>query len=281
MRAPPPTRSSAPSACSSSSSGDSARAVRGSAADRARPARRADQSRPGLRAAGQGRSRARRAAPRADGRSVAGAAAASTWAGVPGVPVAASVKFALLLIDRGAVADAIGILERRQGDEPAVLRGVVQPGERLRPQPRTGARARGVRRRAGGHARRAAGLASGGRDRRAAGAAGAGAVLLDSREAGRPGRSRRPPRLRPRLLDDGPARGRGAGAREGGAAASGRPVAPIHAGRRRRSASGSSTPRSGSSSRWCAARPEDPRAPVRARRRPLHARDTSTTPRST
>jgi len=38
-------------------------------------------------------------------------AAASTWAGVPGVPVAASVKFALLLIDRGAVADAIGVLE--------------------------------------------------------------------------------------------------------------------------------------------------------------------------
>jgi tetratricopeptide (TPR) repeat protein len=45
-------------------------------------------------------------------------AAASTWAGVPGVPVAASVKFALLLVDRGAVADAIGILERLQAAGP-------------------------------------------------------------------------------------------------------------------------------------------------------------------
>ena len=45
-------------------------------------------------------------------------AAASTWAGVPDVPVAASVKFALLLVDRGAVADAIGILERVKAASP-------------------------------------------------------------------------------------------------------------------------------------------------------------------
>ena len=45
-------------------------------------------------------------------------AAASTWAGVPGVPAAASVKFALLLIDCGAVAEAIGILERVQATSP-------------------------------------------------------------------------------------------------------------------------------------------------------------------
>jgi tetratricopeptide (TPR) repeat protein len=45
-------------------------------------------------------------------------AAASTWAGIPVVPVAASVKFALLLVDRGAVAEAIGLLERVKATSP-------------------------------------------------------------------------------------------------------------------------------------------------------------------
>ena len=46
-------------------------------------------------------------------------AAATTWTGVPGVPVAASVTFALLLVERGAVADAVGVLERVQATNPA------------------------------------------------------------------------------------------------------------------------------------------------------------------
>ena len=184
--APPPIRSSASSAFSRSGS-TTARSCSRKHQAGAAPARRPAQPRPGLRASGKAglaldMLRALSRSVELRRRSSRTCAQACL-----GDPVLRPRCFALLLDERGAVADShrASSSASRQ-TEPAVLRAGLQPRRARTCSTRdAGARARRLRSGAGAEARLAAGAAAGGRPRGAAGRARALALLLDARQEDR------------------------------------------------------------------------------------------------